>query len=165
MIRPFYADPAQHDPYRCGDRDIRPWGDYTILQTGQESDGREFCIKRITIKPRSALSLQQHHWRREDWMVEEGILTAIIDSTLYNLYAGNRISVPLGAPHAMINYSGENVVIHERQTGICRESDNDRLMDLNGRATCNKKNQNQDIGESCQLYQNAILPLLKKRHI
>ena len=118
--------------YDTGDFDHRPWGFYEVLNVGIERN-EEFCEKRIGVKPYKALSLQRHHGRREIWQVEEGVLTVICDGHLHTVNAGETIMIPLEAPHCMINRTSTPVIVIEKQIGICREEDNDRLCDLSGR--------------------------------
>lgn len=87
------------------------------------------------MKPFQAMSLQKHKLRHEFWRVEEGTLTVILDGGLYTLNTGDTIEIPLKGIHCMINLSDKRVVIYEKQTGICREADNDRLSDMSGRDT------------------------------
>lgn len=108
-----------HVAYDAGDSDNRQWGFYEVLNVGIER-GEEFCEKRIGVRPYRALSLQRHHGRREVWKVEEGVLTVICDGKLHTLTKGEVMMIPLEAPHCMINLTGEPVIVHEKQIGICR---------------------------------------------
>ncbi len=120
--------------YYLGEKEKRPWGFFEVLDLGI-MDHEEFCEKRIEVLPRKALSLQRHQLRREVWNVECGELTVILNGEIHKLCAGESIYIPLRAVHCMINLTDEKVIVHERQTGVCREEDNDRLSDINGRDT------------------------------
>ncbi len=120
------------DEYEAGQTDRRPWGEYKVINVGMHK-GEEFCEKNITINPRQALSLQRHKFRREVWKVLQGQLTVILDSEIHVLNEGDGILIPLSAVHCMINMTDEPVMVYEKQVGVCREEDNDRLCDLSGR--------------------------------
>jgi mannose-1-phosphate guanylyltransferase/mannose-6-phosphate isomerase len=55
---------ANHETYKLHRTVLRPWGSYTVLE-----EGPGFKIKRIVVKPGSALSLQMHYHRSEHWVV------------------------------------------------------------------------------------------------
>ena len=48
-------------------KDYRPWGSFEIL-----SEGIGFKVKKISVKPGAALSLQSHKYRSEHWVVVKG---------------------------------------------------------------------------------------------
>ncbi len=123
---------ANTKQYFTGEKENRPWGFFEVLDVGIKN-GEEFCEKIIGVKPMKALSLQRHRLRRETWRVEQGELTVVLNGNLHKLTAGQTIEIPLKAPHCMINTTNEMVVVNEIQMGICREADNDRLCDSNGR--------------------------------
>ncbi|MDR2787744.1 MAG: mannose-1-phosphate guanylyltransferase/mannose-6-phosphate isomerase, partial [Candidatus Accumulibacter sp.] len=50
----------------------RPWGSYTVLETGAN-----FKIKRIEVKPGARLSLQMHYHRSEHWIVVSGMARVV----------------------------------------------------------------------------------------
>ena len=56
----------------------------------------------------------------------------------------------------MINMTAEKVVVSERQIGICREADNDRLSDLSGRDTVNIPQYDVDALASKEIYERII---------
>ncbi len=120
--------------YYLGETEQRPWGTFEVLDVGMSNE-EEFCEKRIEVMPRQALSLQRHQYRREVWQVHEGSLTVILNGKLLTVMAGEEILIPLQAVHCMINLTDKPVVVYERQMGVCREEDNDRLSDMSGRDT------------------------------
>jgi mannose-6-phosphate isomerase-like protein (cupin superfamily) len=140
-------------PYHAGDRDERPWGHYRVISTGIRRRG-EFCEKRIIINPGSALSLQRHRVRWEEIHVLEGEVQVIIDAALKRKSAGDRMEVPLHAIHSFVNLGERPVLLYERQEGICRESDNERLCDINGRPIVRTAAQDALARESIRLYRN-----------
>ncbi len=45
----------------------KPWGKYLVL-----TEGKEFKVKLLEVKPGKSLSLQKHKFRDEHWIVVEG---------------------------------------------------------------------------------------------
>ncbi len=129
-----YVPEKDRAVYIAGQEVISPWGVNVVIDARHEG-GIDICVKRITVKPGYMLSLQRHRAREELWEVQEGKLTAILDGKLYDVAAGQSISMHRGAVHCMINASNAPVTVIETQTGICREKDNIRLLDFNGRST------------------------------
>lgn len=130
---PLKADAAQE--YHAGDQDTRPWGHYIVTAVGRTPEGEEYCEKEITVKPWNILSLQSHELRRETWTVKRGTLTALVDGCRIELRPGESVEIPQKSIHCMANLSDEDCVVHERQTGTCRESDIRRYIDAYNRAT------------------------------
>lgn len=122
-------------PYKVGDYDKRPWGEYTVTGVGTNDAGEEFCAKDITVNPGSILSLQSHGQRREKWTVKSGTLTVVVDEKRLDLAPGESIDIPLRAIHCMANLTRAPVVVNEIQEGLCREADIKRYVDANGRKT------------------------------
>ena len=147
--------------YRVGARDERIWGWYEVIGTGRELQD-EFCEKHIGIHPFQALSLQRHQGRREIWTVLSGTLTVIVNGELYTLEKNQSINIPKSAPHCMINASNEQVTVYEKQIGVCREDDNDRLRDMNGRATLPIDTSDTLALKSAQLYERVVSDLPEK---
>lgn len=123
------------EKYVAGSKDTRDWGTWEALSVKVENDIVIECEKRIIVNPTpmGILSLQMHEDREEIWTVEKGILTVIRNGEKIILEEGESIFIPRGAIHCMINETGEPVVVHEVQKGICREADNHRLEDAHGR--------------------------------
>ena len=151
----------QNAAYVRGDKEIRPWGEYEVLDTGTTEDGQEFCTKRITVKPKKALSLQRHAHRNECWEVEQGTLTVILEDTVHELKTGDSIKIPQKALHCMINNSDVLVLIKETQTGHCREDDIQRLCDSNGRHLGQTQAPNPNDQKSIDLYKTLTEALNK----
>ncbi len=122
-------------PYKIGDTDRRPWGEYRVTDVGETDTGEEYCEKSITVIPGKILSLQSHDHRRESWRVERGTLTVVLDGQCLILEEGKSIEIPLKAIHCMANLTKEPCTVYERQTGLCREDDITRYVDAYGRAT------------------------------
>jgi mannose-6-phosphate isomerase-like protein (cupin superfamily) len=140
------------DGYDFGVIVNKDWGSNEVLSFHHEN-GVDTCIKSITVKPGNMLSLQSHQGRKEEWKVTEGTLTLISDGRLYEVSDNGvfditearseitdasmaqkddghwSIILPKGSIHCMINTSNAPVTVIETQTGITRESDNNRFID------------------------------------
>ena len=150
---------ANTKQYFTGEKESRPWGFFEVLDVGIKND-EEFCEKTIGVKPMKALSLQRHRLRRETWRVEAGELTVVLNGDLHKLTAGQTIEIPLKAPHCMINMTKEMVVVNEIQTGICREADNDRLCDFNGRDVVELMSTDIEAIASKEIYEKIVKSMI-----
>lgn len=111
-------------------KDHRPWGWFETLAIRQR-----FQVKRIFVKPDSALSLQSHHHRSEHWIVVEGTAQVTVNETVRLLTEGESVYIPLGAVHRLENPGKIPVIIIEVQTGsYLGEDDIIRLEDMYSRA-------------------------------
>ena len=122
------------ESYSNGQEVSSPWGINQIIRVWSE-DSTEYCLKKIIINPLCMLSLQKHRGRSEVWSVIEGVLTVILDGKIFTVEPKEKISIPKGSAHCMINMTNAKVVVEEIQQGTCREKDNIRLMDFLGRST------------------------------
>lgn len=93
-------------------KDHRPWGSFEIL-----SEGVNFKVKKIIVKPGAALSLQSHKHRSEHWVVVNGSAVVTIDESKKVLSAGQSTYVPLGSIHRLENHEKEPLTIIEIQIG------------------------------------------------
>ena len=93
-------------------KDHRPWGWFESLASGVG-----FHVKRITVKPGAALSLQSHNYRSEHWIVTEGTARVTIGTEVTDLTAGQSVYVPLGVKHRMENPDGIPMILIEVQIG------------------------------------------------
>ena len=93
-------------------KDYRPWGSFEIL-----SEGSGFKVKRISVKPGAALSLQSHKHRSEHWVVVEGSAVITIDERVKAIGTGQSTFVPLGSIHRLENREKELLTIIEVQIG------------------------------------------------
>jgi mannose-6-phosphate isomerase-like protein (cupin superfamily) len=137
------------EEYKIGDQDTRPWGSYRVTAVGSD-----FCEKEIIVKPGQTLSLQSHDHRKETWTVTSGTLTALLNDQIHELKAGQSIHIPLGALHCMANRGINDVVVHERQEGICREADIHRYFDAYGRSVTEVTTETQK--KSLRTYQQLL---------
>ena len=91
---------------------IKPWGSY---KTFEKNKG--FLVKRITVAPGEALSLQSHKHRSEHWLVASGVATVECDGEKIYLNQFESISIPLGVKHRLLNESQKFLQIVEVQFG------------------------------------------------
>lgn len=109
--------------------DERPWGNYTVLD-----EGDNFKVKRIEVKPGKRLSYQKHARRAEHWFVVAGTALMTLDGREIRLGPGEAIDIATGAAHRMENPGTEPLVFIEVQRGdYLGEDDIVRLQDDFGR--------------------------------
>lgn len=107
----------------------RPWGTFATLK---EEEG--YKVKRITVKPGQALSLQYHHQRAEHWVVVQGTAMVQIGDEEYKTLPGQYRYIPLREQHRLTNIGTDELVLIEVQHGIyLGEDDIVRLADSYGR--------------------------------
>ncbi|NPA58394.1 MAG: mannose-1-phosphate guanylyltransferase/mannose-6-phosphate isomerase [Aquificae bacterium] len=95
----------------------RPWGSYTELEQGDR-----YRIKRITVYPGEALSLQMHYHRSEHWIVVKGTAKVILEDGDGNLeevfvHENESIYVPKTTKHRLINPGKVVLELIEVQVG------------------------------------------------
>jgi len=101
----------------------RPWGNYTELEKGER-----YKIKRITVLPGEALSLQMHYHRSEHWIVVKGTAKVILEhdngkkEEIY-IHENESIYVPKTTKHRLINPGKIPLEIIEVQVGEYVEED------------------------------------------
>ncbi|SNR60727.1 mannose-1-phosphate guanylyltransferase/mannose-6-phosphate isomerase [Desulfurobacterium atlanticum] len=101
----------------------RPWGSFTELEKGDR-----YRIKRITVKPGEALSLQLHYHRSEHWVVVKGTAKVILEDDNGNLkeifvHENESIFVPKTRKHRLINPGKIPLELIEVQVGEYVEED------------------------------------------
>ena len=115
--------------YTAGDSDRRPWGRWTVLDSGAG-----YAVKRIEVVPGGKLSLQRHKWRAEQWIVVAGIATVTRDTEIFDLRSGETVHIGLRQVHRVENRGVSDMVFIEVQTGErLEEGDIERLEDVYGR--------------------------------
>lgn len=108
----------------------RPWGTYTTLKLDQG-----YQVKRITVKPGQALSLQYHHQRAEHWVVVQGVARILVGDREMDAGPGQYCFIPVKVQHRLSNPGHQDVVLIEVQCGdYLGEDDIVRLADIYGRA-------------------------------
>lgn len=108
----------------------RPWGSYDSIDMGDR-----FQVKRITVKPGAALSLQKHHHRAEHWVIVSGTAEVTRDEEVFLVAENESTFLPLGAVHRLRNPGKVPLELIEVQSGsYLGEDDIVRLEDVYGRA-------------------------------
>ena len=91
---------------------FRPWGFYEVLD-----QGKEFQVKKLTVLPNQALSLQSHKHRAEHWVVVVGIATVTRDNMKLTLKKNESTFIPAGTQHRLENNEEKSLEIIEVQSG------------------------------------------------
>jgi mannose-1-phosphate guanylyltransferase/mannose-6-phosphate isomerase len=108
----------------------RPWGNYDSIDMGER-----FQVKRITVKPGAALSLQKHHHRAEHWVIVSGTAEVTRNEEVFLVAENESTFLPLGAVHRLRNPGKVPLELIEVQSGsYLGEDDIVRLEDVYGRA-------------------------------
>ena len=107
----------------------RPWGAYDSID-----NGKRFQVKRITVKPGAALSLQMHHHRAEHWIVVSGTAKVTCGEKTLLLSENQSTYIPLGVTHRLENPGKLPLELIEVQSGsYLGEDDIVRFEDVYGR--------------------------------
>ncbi len=93
-------------------RVYRPWGHYESVDAGPG-----FQVKRITVRPGAALSLQMHRQRAEHWIVVSGTARVTRDEETFLLHANQSTYIPVGAKHRLENPDSAPLKLIEVQSG------------------------------------------------
>ncbi len=112
-------------------KEHRPWGWFEVLVQGDK-----FKVKRISMHPGAAISLQSHMHRSEHWVVVEGQARVTIGEYVSTLKVNQSAYIPAGAIHRLENIGKQPMVLIEVQTGdYLEEDDITRFEDIYAR-TC-----------------------------
>ena len=104
---------AQERDERLMHRQVfRPWGSYEGVDAGER-----FQVKRITVNPGAALSLQMHHHRAEHWIVVSGTAEVTCGDETFLLSENQSTYIPIGATHRLINPGTIPLELIEVQSG------------------------------------------------
>jgi mannose-1-phosphate guanylyltransferase/mannose-6-phosphate isomerase len=107
----------------------RPWGTYDSVEAGPG-----YQVKRLSVKPGGAMSLQRHRHRAEHWVVVAGVARITRDDEVFDLRTNQSTYIPVGAKHRIENPGSETLHIIEVQTGdYLGEDDIERFEDRYGR--------------------------------
>ena len=90
----------------------RPWGCYEGVDAG-----KRFQVKRITVNPGAALSLQMHHHRAEHWIVVTGTARVTRGDEVFLLSENQSTYIPLGTKHRLENPGAMPLEMIEVQSG------------------------------------------------
>ena len=115
--------------YKKGDKDIRPWGSWEVLETAEN-----YCVKKICVKPSGLLSLQLHNHRTEHWVFVEGEAQVTLGTQTMLKKAGETAFIPVKTKHRVENKTNSETVFIEIQIGDnLDENDIIRFDDKYGR--------------------------------
>lgn len=116
--------------YQAHRKVSRPWGCYDSIDVGAR-----FQVKRITVKPGAALSLQMHHHRAEHWIVVAGTAKVTRGDETFLLSENQSTYIPIGVRHRLENPGTLPLEMIEVQSGsYLGEDDIVRFQDTYGRA-------------------------------
>ncbi len=111
-------------------RTYRPWGSFESIDTGER-----FKVKRITVNPGAALSLQMHYHRAEHWIVVRGTARIIKGDEEFLLNEDQSTYIPWGTRHRLENPGKIPLELIEVQSGsYLGEDDISRFDDKYGRS-------------------------------
>ena len=111
----------------------RPWGSFEGMDAGDR-----FQVKRLSVKPGAALSLQMHHHRAEHWIVVSGTARVTCDDRTFLLSENQSTYIPIGTRHRLENPGTIPLEIIEVQSGsYLGEDDIVRFEDQYGREGTN----------------------------
>lgn len=102
----------------------RPWGQFKRLAAGDR-----YQVKRITVKPGGATSLQKHHHRAEHWVVVAGTAEVTVGAETRLLMENEAAYLPLGAAHRLANPGKIPVELIEVQSGAYLGEDDIMRLD------------------------------------
>lgn len=103
---------SQRNEHRDHQRVHRPWGTFCGVDKGER-----YQVKRLTVKPGHALSLQMHHHRAEHWIVVSGTARVTCDDKVQLLTENQSTYIPVGARHRLENPGTIPLEIIEVQSG------------------------------------------------
>ncbi|MGM0416867.1 MAG: mannose-1-phosphate guanylyltransferase/mannose-6-phosphate isomerase [Thermodesulfobacteriota bacterium] len=106
-------------------RVYRPWGYYDCMDRGER-----YQVKRITLKPGTSISLQQHHHRAEHWVVVSGTAKVTCGEKVSMITENQSTYIPVGEIHRLENPGLIPLELIEVQSGsYLGEDDIVRLQD------------------------------------
>lgn len=118
---------GEHEQHR---KVQRPWGSYDSIDASER-----FQVKRISVKPGAALSLQMHHHRAEHWIVVTGTARVTCGDKVFLLTENESTYIPMGETHRLENPGMIPVELIEVQSGAyLGEDDIVRFEDVYGRS-------------------------------
>lgn len=107
----------------------RPWGKYKVICVN-----KNFCVKILTIFPKSKISLQYHRKRAEHWVITSGTAYITKGNKEFTLKENESTYIEVEEIHRIENKEDKDLILVEVQTGTeLSESDIVRLDDIYGR--------------------------------
>jgi len=102
----------ERSEYQQHRRVHRPWGCFEGIDRGER-----FQVKRLTINPGAAISLQMHRHRAEHWVVVKGTAKVTRGNKEYALTENQSMYIPIGEKHRLENPGSIPLEIIEIQSG------------------------------------------------
>ena len=113
---------SEHEEHR---KVHRPWGTYETVDSGEG-----FQVKRLTVNPGAALSMQRHFHRAEHWVVVKGRAKVTKGDEVFTLEPNQSTYVSKGTLHRLENVEEAPLEIIEVQSGsYLGEDDVERVQD------------------------------------
>ena len=97
---------------RAHTRVWRSWGTYVILDRGDN-----YLVKRLSVDPGAAISVQKHRHRSEHWVVVRGIARVDRDGHRFLLRENESAFIPVGSIHTLHNPTDAVLEVVEVQVG------------------------------------------------
>ena len=124
-----WLNQQQREEHLIHRRVYRPWGSYEGIDVGSRHQ-----VKRITVNPGAALSLQLHHHRAEHWIVVSGTAKVTCGEESFIVSENESTYIPIGTKHRLENPGSIPLDIIEVQSGsYLGEDDIVRFDDHYGR--------------------------------
>jgi mannose-1-phosphate guanylyltransferase/mannose-6-phosphate isomerase len=125
-----WLNEQQREEHLTHRRVYRPWGSYEGIDLGPR-----YQVKRITVNPGAALSLQMHHHRAEHWIVVNGTAKVTRGEETFMVSENESTYIPIGTKHRLENPGTIPLEMIEVQSGsYLGEDDIVRFEDQYGRA-------------------------------
>jgi len=106
------------------EEEVRPWGSFRVLL-----DEKGLKVKKITVNPKSRLSLQLHQHRCEWWKIISGVGMMQVGSKEWTVGRWDTVVIEKLQVHRITNETDTPIVFVEIQTGVCQEDDIIRIED------------------------------------
>ena len=101
-------------------------GSYTILLTGEDTDGR-YCLISMIIPPGGGPPPHRHDFE-ESFTILDGEIEATFRGQKSVVRAGETVNIPANAPHSFVNSSGRTIKL----LCICSPAGQDEYFQLVG---------------------------------
>jgi len=113
-IKPLVDQLSQHERTEVSNhvKVHKPWGSYQVLDVGEG-----FQVKRLTVHPGAALSLQAHNFRVEHWVVVTGTARVTVGDEIKILEKNEAVYIPPKARHRLENPGNVTMELIEVQLG------------------------------------------------
>ena len=118
LHEPTYISAEDWDISEAKLYEIRSWGTYTVLDSGDR-----YKVKKITINVGEAISLQYHLHRAEHWIFTQGAAEVDIEGSKRTMYPNESIYIKAGERHKCTNIGAIPLEFIEVQTGEYLEED------------------------------------------